>query len=78
MSSVEQILSEMPIRGCRVGQIEIEGAIEFIEGVKGLYKARKKPHITRATEILKEEWGIEVPRRRLSDHIRGECGCPKS
>ena len=78
MSKVSVLLEEVTNnRGCRIGQITIEGAIEFIEGVKKLAKAKKKPHITRAAEILKEEWDIDVPRRRLSDHIRGECGCQR-
>ncbi len=64
--------------GCKIGQINIEGAVEFIEGLKRLVREKKRPHITRSAEILKEEWDIDIPRRRLSDHIRGECGCQKS
>ena len=62
---------------CKIGQIKIEGAVEFIEGVQKLVQAKKHPHITRAAEILKEEWDIDIPRRRLSDHLRGECGCQR-
>lgn len=73
------LLDEVAVgHSCRVGQIVIKEALEFIEGVEKLYKDKKNPHITRAAEILKEEWDIIVPRRRLSDHLRGECGCLKS
>ncbi len=78
MSKIAELLTGVSNnQSCKIGQINIEGALEFIEGVQKLVKAKKKPHITRSAEILKEEWNIEIPRRRLSDHLRGACGCQK-
>ncbi len=77
MSKIETLLTEVSNKGCKISLIQNKEALEFVVGLKDLHKGKKKLRITRSTEILMEVWGIEVARRRLSDHIRGECGCQK-
>ena len=72
------LLTEASNKGCKIGLVQDKEALEFIAGLKDLHKKKKKIRITRSTEILMEVWSVEVARRRLSEHIRGECGCPKT
>jgi hypothetical protein len=79
MPNTQTLLAEViKPRGCRVSHINDEKALEFVRKVAEAKKAGKDPNLKRASEILEEAWGLDVPRRALSAHIRGECGCQKT
>ncbi len=74
---VDTLVEDLCKTGCKVSWIRDPKALEFIEKVMIEKRAGKNPCIQRASDLLMEVWGIEIKRRSLSAHIRGECGCPK-
>ena len=75
---VDKLLEEVAeYKGCKVQYITDPLAKIFIERVKQLKQAGKNPNIERTSEILLEKWGIDIPRRALSEHTRGKCSCQR-
>jgi hypothetical protein len=76
---VDNLLDEvLRPRGCRVSHIKDEKALKFIAKITLEKQNGGDPNIGRASDILKEIWSIDVPRRSLSEHARGNCSCPKT
>ncbi len=79
-SEVRTLVAEVLIagrRGCKVKYIENTKALQFITAITETKQSANSPSITKAEELLKEHWGIDLPRRALSEHVRGKCGCRK-
>ncbi len=72
---VESLVEETLTGGCRAGRIRNLDAAKFVQLIKEAKQDGKAPNLERASEILKEKWNIDVPRRALSEHCRGKCGC---
>ena len=77
MREVQNLVEETLVGGCRVRRITNKDAAKFVQLVKKAKQAGDEPNLERASEILKEKWGIDIPRRALSTHCRGKCGCQK-
>lgn len=78
MTEVDDLLTEVARpRGCRVSCIEHPQAKEFVDRVTLLKQQGKHPNLERTSEVLQEKWGLDIPRRALSEHTRGKCSCPK-
>lgn len=60
---------------CKCALIKDSKALEFIARVIQDKREGKEPNIARAAELLLKHWDINVKRRALSAHIRGECSC---
>jgi len=77
--NIETLVEETVVMAssCRVAKITNNAAAIFVQLVKEAKQAGKAPNLERASEILKEKWDIDIPRRALSEHCRGKCGCRK-
>jgi hypothetical protein len=80
---MQNLLDETLTHGCVVKAVTQTDALEFIEGVVKLYqeweldKSKRKPDFSQVSRILMREWKIDIDRRKISGHVRGECKCPK-
>jgi hypothetical protein len=74
---LDDLVAEVLSRGCRVARVEDPTALRFIEQVTALKQQGKNPNLERSSEILLEQWGIDISRRALSEHTRGKCSCQK-
>jgi hypothetical protein len=75
--SVEDLVEETLTGGCRVSRITNKDAVKFVRLIKEAKQAGKEPNLERASELLMEMWNVDIPRRALSTHCRGKCGCQK-
>jgi hypothetical protein len=76
-SNLDDLVTETLTRGCKCSRITNAQAAEFVSLIKEAKQSGKEPNLERASEILKEKWDIDIPRRSLSEHARGKCGCQK-
>jgi hypothetical protein len=77
MNAIEDLVESALIGGCKVSRIQNKEAVEFVQLIKEAKQSGKYPNLERASEILKDTWDIDIPRRALSTHCRGKCGCRK-
>lgn len=78
MSAVDELVAEViNPRGCKARHVTDPEAVQFIQRVTEAKQSGKAPNIARASDILKEEWSIDIPSRQLREHARGKCGCRK-
>jgi hypothetical protein len=75
--SVEALVKTTLTGGCKASRIADKEAAKFVRLIKEAKQAGKEPNLERASELLKEKWDIDIPRRALSEHCRGKCGCRK-
>lgn len=81
---MEELLEEAThVEGCKVGAIAEKDAQDFLDKVVAMYQvweagdSTRKPSFSQVARILKREWGINISRRIISDHVRGECKCQR-
>ena len=80
--SMQDLLDETLTQGCLVKAVSNPQAIAFIDGITKLYQewlldeSKRRPDCSQAARILMREWSIDIDRRKLNAHARGECKCP--
>lgn len=75
---VDSLVKECHCGGCPARWITETKAIEFLDKLIEERKKGKQANNEKVSEVLSRVWNIDIPRRALSNHIRGKCRCKKN